>query len=145
MRKILQLSVWLPLGVLWLQTPTQARAEGDTLSGNYLFEVISRSEPHRETLAGLLHGQRGLPTWVRNMVSRGNYVASASQQVVIGDKPMELFSVCQPHNCMDSQVKALFSSDGKKAYLRVHDTKLGELFLGEPDEAQKAPLMQQGL
>lgn len=58
---------------------------------------------------------------------------------------MELFSVCQPHNCSDSQVKALFSADGKKVYLRVRDTKTGELFLGDPGEAEKAPLMRDGL
>ncbi len=115
------------------------------LSGNYLFEVLQRSKPHEETLAGLLRGKRGLPTWVRGMASKGNYVASASEQVMVDGVAMELFAVCQPHNCSDSQVKLLYSADGKTAYVRVIDSKLGEHIFGNPSEAQKAPLMRQGL
>ncbi|SMD19559.1 Ivy family c-type lysozyme inhibitor [Rhizobium sp. RU36D] len=128
-----------------IATPHVALAEGDKLSGNYLFEVLQRSKPHEETLSGLLRGKRGLPTWVRGMASKGNYVASASEQVTVDGVAMELFSVCQPHNCSDSQVKLLYSADGKTAYVRVIDAKLGEHIFGDPSQAQKAPLMRQGL
>lgn len=119
--------------------------EGKTLSGNYLFEVVKRSKPHADTLTRLLRGQRGLPAWVRNMVSRGNYVTAASMQVVVGGVAMELFSACQPHNCDGSELKALFSADGKVGFLRIRDQRLGEVFLGEPGAAEKEPLAANGL
>lgn len=145
MMNSLRLILSLTFASMLFATPHAALAEGDKLSGNYLFEVLQRSKPHEETLAGLLRGKRGLPTWVRGMASKGNYVASASEQVMVDGVAMELFAVCQPHNCSDSQVKLLYSADGKTAYVRVIDSKLGEHIFGNPSEAQKAPLMRQGL
>ena len=114
-------------------------------SGRFLAQVISTSKPHRETVSGLLKGRRGLPSWVRNMVSRGDYVAAASQALVVDGKSRELFSVCQPKNCAGSQFKVLFSADGRTAVVRIVDAKLGEQFLGDPDASEKAVMMKPGL
>lgn len=126
------------------QVPQQL-AEGETLEGNYLFDVLKRSPVHAETLAGLLRGERALPPWVRNMVARGTYVAGASTAVTVNGQAMELFTACEAHNCADSQVKVLFSADGRQAFLRVVDKKQGQIYLGDPSPEEKAPLMKPGL
>ncbi|MGV8936278.1 MAG: Ivy family c-type lysozyme inhibitor [Allorhizobium sp.] len=114
-------------------------------SGRFLAQVIGTSKPHRDAVASLLKGRRGLPSWVRNMISRGDYVAAASQAIVVDGTSRELFSVCQPKNCASSQFKVLFSADGRKAVVRIADTRLGEQFLGDPDASEKAAMMKPGL
>ena len=131
------------VAVLVFATPAPA-AEA-ALSGRYLPQVVATSKPHRETLAALLKGRRGLPSWVRNMVRQGAYVAAASEALVIDGSPHELFSACQPRDCEDSQLKLVFSADGRRAVLRIADRKLGEQLLGEPSEAEKAAMMKPGL
>ncbi|GEO84208.1 MULTISPECIES: Ivy family c-type lysozyme inhibitor [Alphaproteobacteria] len=111
-----------------------------SLSGNFLPAVVAGSKPHREALTGLIHGKRGLPSWVRNMVSRDRYVALASKRVEVEDKPMQLFSACQPGNCPASAVRLLYSKDGKRAVMRISDMKLGTVVLGSPTPAEAAVL-----
>lgn len=135
--------------LLPLQAPTATggplTVEGRALSGNYLFEVIKRSKPHADRLAALLRGERKLPPWVRNMVSRGNYVSGASIAVTIDGQPMELFSACEAHNCIASELKLLMSPDGKTIYLRMRDDKLGETILGDPPASALPFLRKNGL
>jgi len=119
-----------------------AWADENTLSGNFLFNVISSSEPHREAIKGLLRGRRGLPSWVRNMVTRGDYVAIASVEVSVDGKPMQLFSACEAGRCADSSIKVLFSADGKRAVLDVRDKKLGGTTLGDPTPAEASVLLK---
>ena len=119
-----------------------AWADENKLSGNFLFNVISSSEPHRETIKGLLRGRPGLPFWVRNMVTRGDYVAIASVEVGVDGKPMQLFSACEAGRCADSSIRVLFSADGKRAIVDVRDKKLGGTILGDPTPAEASVLLE---
>lgn len=110
------------------------------LSGRFLFRVVAESETHRAALAKLVRGRGGIPNWVRNMISRDNYVALASEAVEVAGTPMELFRACQPKNCPDSEIRVLFSADGKRVVMLIRDTKAGEQLLGEPSEAEQAVL-----
>ncbi|MHB0953862.1 MAG: Ivy family c-type lysozyme inhibitor [Allorhizobium sp.] len=135
---------WKPalLLAVFCSMSAPAWADENTLSGNFLFNVISSSEPHREAIRGLLRGRRGLPSWVRNMVTRGDYVAIASVEVSVDGKPMQLFSACEAGRCADSSIKVLFSADGKRAVLDVRDKKLGGTTLGEPTPAEASVLLK---
>ena len=131
----------LLLAVLYLLS-APAWADENKLSGNFLFNVISSSEPHREAIKGLLRGRPGLPSWVRNMVTRGDYVAIASVEVSVDGKPMQLFSACEAGRCADSSIKVLFSADGKRAVLDVRDKKLGGATFGDPTPAEASVLLE---
>lgn len=128
---VLLLALFMALAVPPVATATEA-----TLSGNFLPAVIAGSEPHRQSLVGLIRGKPGLPAWVRNMVSRDRYVALASKRVEIEGKSMQLFAACQPGNCAASALRVLYSADGKRAVLRIADVRLGTIVLGEPKPAE---------
>lgn len=119
---------------------TSAQAQ-DNLSGRFLFRVVEQSEVYADTLSALIKGRGDIPNWVRNMVSRGGYVAMGSSRETVGGKPMERFMACQAGHCPDSQLHVLFSADGKHAVMRVVDKDKGEVFLGDPSDAEKAALI----
>lgn len=104
----------------------------EPLSGNFLADVIAISKPHRDSLAALLKGRRGLPSWVRNMVSQPRYVALASERFDIAGQAMQRFRACQPGRCEDSRIWVLYSADGKRVVARVADEELGETLFGDP-------------
>lgn len=114
------------------------------LSGRFLFRVLAESEKHRSALTSLVRGRAGIPNWVRNMISRDDYVALASEAVEVAGAPMELFRACQPRNCPDSHIRVLFSADGKRVVMLSRDGKTGELLLGEPSAAEQAVLSAAG-
>lgn len=111
-------------------------AAAEPLSGNFLAAVIATSEPHRDSLSALLKGRRGLPSWVRNMVSQPRYVSLASQEVRVGDRPMQLFAACDPGQCPTSALRLLFSADGTHVVARIIDGKAGTQLLGMPSAAE---------
>ncbi|MCL6706230.1 inhibitor of vertebrate lysozyme family protein [Pseudomonas sp. R2.Fl] len=110
------------------------------LAGRFLSRVVAESEPHRTALTKLIRGRGGIPSWVRNMISRDDYVALASEAVEVAGAPMELFRACQPKTCPDSEIRVLFSADGRRAVMLSRDAKAGELLLGEPSAAERAVL-----
>nr|WP_284739540.1 Ivy family c-type lysozyme inhibitor [Rhizobium sp. CG5] len=110
------------------------------MSGNFLADVIATSEPHRDSLTALLKGRRGLPSWVRNMVSQPRYVALASERFDIAGQAMQRFRACQPGRCEASRIWVLYSADGKRAVARVVDEGLGETLFGDPSVAELAAL-----
>lgn len=122
-----------------LTFPIPATA-AEPLSGNFLAAVIATSEPHRDSLIALLKGRRGLPSWVRNMVSQPRYVALASQEVSVGDRPMQLFAACDPVDCPTSAIRLLFSADGAHVVARIVDGKAGTQLLGMPSAAELVAL-----
>ncbi|CAH0339878.1 hypothetical protein RHI9324_01531 [Rhizobium sp. CECT 9324] len=113
-------------------TSANAQAPDASLSGNFLPAVLAASEPHRESLQALIKGKPGTPFWLRNMVRQPRYVALASKKVDVAGKPMQLFEACEAKRCDDSRVRVLYSADGKRAVLRISDSKLGEKLFGEP-------------
>lgn len=109
-----------------------AQTPNASLSGNFLPTVLAASEPHRESLQALIKGKPGIPFWLRNMIRQPRYVALASKKVDVAGKPMQLFEACEAKRCDDSRLRVLYSVDGKRAVLRISDTKLGEKLFGEP-------------
>lgn len=114
----------------------------DVPAGRYLFRVVEQSAPHRDSLLALVKGRRDVPNWVRNMMSRPGYVAMGSTAETLNGKAMERFMACEAHNCGASQIFVLFSADGKHAVMRIVDAEKGELFLGDPTEAEMALLTE---
>ncbi|MCO5731012.1 Ivy family c-type lysozyme inhibitor [Rhizobium sp. SSA_523] len=124
----------------------QAAGTAETgAGGRFLQQVLKTSPTHEESLRALLHGARGLPSWVRNMLSNPRYVSGASQAVTVDGQAMELFSACLAGQCAASQLRLLFLSDGKALALRVADHSLGEVVLGQPSSAALAQLRRAGL
>ncbi|MFC3163625.1 Ivy family c-type lysozyme inhibitor [Ciceribacter thiooxidans] len=117
--------------------PLHAGEPEPSLSGNFLPQVIAASAPHREALETLLRGRRGLPPWIRAMVSRPKYVALASKRVTVDGKAMQLFSACEAGRCAESRLRALFSADGKRVTVYIRDARQGHLVFGDPTPAER--------
>ncbi|WP_165214737.1 Ivy family c-type lysozyme inhibitor [Affinirhizobium pseudoryzae] len=127
-----------------LLLPLQVFA-AEAKSGRFLQEVISSSTAHEQSLRQLLQGERGLPSWVRNMLSRPRYVSGASQAVIVDGTAMELFAACLAKQCPDSHMRVLFLPDGKVVALRAADKILGEVVLGNPSAEALSQLRREGL
>lgn len=130
-------AILLATALLFPSVPVRAE---DAHSGRYLFRVVEASQQHRDSLQALVKGRPGIPNWVRNMISRPGYVAMASTAETVGGRPIERFMACEAHNCGASQVFVLFSPDGKHVVMRISDGDKGEMYLGDPDEAEKTLL-----
>lgn len=130
--------------VILLFVPVQAVA-AEAKSGRFLHEVLASSKVHEQNLRKLLQGERGLPSWVRNMLSRPRYVSGASQAVTVDGVAMELFGACLAKHCPDSQLRVLFLPDGKVVALRVTDKTLGQVVLGKPSADALSQLRREGL
>ncbi len=120
-----------------LAFPLHAEEPVQSLSGNFLPEVIASSSPHRDALEKLLRGRRGLPPWIRGMVARPKYIALASKSVAVEGKEMQLFSACEAGRCAESRLQALFSADGKRVTVYIRDTRQGHLVFGDPTPAER--------
>ncbi|MDQ0455129.1 Ivy family c-type lysozyme inhibitor [Rhizobium paknamense] len=127
-----------PVILLALTLPMPAFAE--SLSGNFLAQVVKTSKPHRDSLNALIRGRQGIPTWVRNMIVADNYITLASEQKDVEGKPMQLFPACQFKRCDESAIRLLYSADGKHVVMRIQDNALGVVFLGDPTPQEKAAL-----
>lgn len=123
--------------IVALAFPLHAEEPAKGLSGNFLPQVIASSPPHREALEKLLRGRRGLPPWIRAMVSRPKYIALASKSVTVDGKAMQLFSACEAGRCAESRLHALFSADGKRVTVYIHDARQGHLVFGDPTPAER--------
>lgn len=130
--------------VILLLLPVQLFA-AEAKSGRFLHEVVASSKVHEQSLRHLLQGERGLPSWVRNMLSRPRYVSGASQAVTVDGMSMELFGACLAKQCPDSHLRVLFLPDGKVVALRVADKVLGEVVLGKPSTEALSQLRREGL
>lgn len=117
--------------------PLHAEESEPSLSGNFLPQVIATSAPHRAAVEKLVKGRRGLPYWVRSMVVRPKYIALASKSVTVDGKEMQLFSACEAGRCPDSNLRALFSADGKRVTVYIRDVRQGHLVLGDPTSAER--------
>ncbi|QLF69704.1 hypothetical protein FE840_009205 [Peteryoungia desertarenae] len=134
MRNRICLALVILIGMNW--SPALSQTRENELSGRFLSAVITTSEPHRESLEGLIKGKPGLPSWVRNMMSRPRFIALASETVEIAGKPMELFRACEAGRCAESALAVLYTPDGKRAVLRIADDRLGVTIFGDASEAE---------
>lgn len=127
------------------QSTEAADSANAAKSGRFLHEVLGRSEVHRETLLKMFRATRHLPNWVRNMVALPRYVSGASIAVTVDGKPMELFGICLAGQCSQNRLRILFSPDGKNAFMRIEDSRMGEILLGDPSPQAIAELNRPGL
>lgn len=130
--------------LLILCLPAQA-VGADVKSGRFLQEVVGSSKKHEQSLRQLLQGERGLPSWVRNLMSNPRYVSGASQAVTVDGVAMELFGVCLAKHCDESRMRVLFQPDGTAVAVRVTDKSLGEVVLGKPSAEALSQLRREGL
>ncbi len=126
--------------LIMLACLSAAPATAQNLSGQFLAQTIQISKPHRDALTALVRGKQGIPPWVLNMVGKNDYVGLASVEVPVDGKPMQLFYACEAKRCGQSAIRVLFSADGKHVVMRLNDDRLGESFLGQPSDAEKAAL-----
>ncbi len=126
--------------VLLTLTPFGRAEDQPTLSGNFLPSVLASSEAHRTSLTKVIKGRQRMPVWVRSMMNNPRYVSLASEKVEVEGRPMQFFKTCEPRTCVDSEMRVLFSADGKRAVVLVRDKKRGEQFLGEPSAGEKEAL-----
>ncbi|MBB4955550.1 hypothetical protein H4S14_003499 [Agrobacterium vitis] len=110
------------------------------LSGQFLAQTVQISKPHQDALKALVRGRQGVPPWVLNIVARDDYIGLASVEMPVEGKPMQLFYACEAKRCGQSAIRVLFSADGKHVVMRVNDDRMGESFLGNPSDAEKAAL-----
>lgn len=110
------------------------------LSGNFLASVLASSEPHRDSLTKVIKGRQRMPVWVKSMMTDPRYISLASEKVEVEGREMQFFKTCEPRTCVDSEMRVLFSADGKHAVVLVRDKKRGEQFLGDPSAGEKEAL-----
>ena len=126
--------------VLLALVPSGQADDQPVLSGNFLASVLATSEPHRTSLTKVIKGRQRMPVWVKSMMNDPRYISLASEKVEVGARPMQLFKTCEPRTCADSEMRVLFSADGKHAVVLVRDKKRGEQFLGDPSAGEKEAL-----
>lgn len=142
------LSAAAPAGPASPPPEVSAAKKPDTppnVGGRYLNQVMATSQHHKKSVADLLRGKRGLPTWARNLANTGQYVAGVSRMVTLPEGEFELFSACSPRQCTTSHLKLLFTPDGTKAWFWSTDPKTGDVALGMPSAAQLQLLQQPGI
>lgn len=125
-----------------------AKGEGATassLAGVYLLDVLAASTVHRETLVALFKRQKDLPSWVKNIPRNKSYVTSPSEEVKVGGVVMQVFHACKPHDCPDNTIHILFTVDGRTAWARLYQKGKADRFFGNPTDAERAPLMHEGI
>lgn len=109
--------------------------------GDYLFDTLKRPVWRKAWNNMLASGGR-MPEWIGVFSRTYNGVATPASLVNIGDKTYELATVCKPHDCGDNQLYVLFKSDGLQAFGLLLQTGKPQRFLGAPDAAQQAALVQ---
>lgn len=114
-------------------------------SGRFLHEVVANSPDYQKSLRELLRSARSLPPWARNMVTTPRYVSGASRAVTVDGQPMESFGACLAKQCEESRLRVLFTPQGKAVALRVIDSKLGMVVVGQPSDAALVELASPGL
>ncbi|ATN33827.1 hypothetical protein ACO34A_08385 [Rhizobium sp. ACO-34A] len=134
------ITVSLAALVLLVFSPFARADDQPVLSGNFLPSVLASSEPHRVSLTKVIKGRQRMPVWVKSMMTDSRYISLASEKVEVEGQPMQFFKTCEPRTCVDSEMRVLFSADGKHAVVLVRDKKRGEQFLGDPSAGEKEAL-----
>jgi hypothetical protein len=106
----------------------------------YLYDQLKKPA-YRGALEAALRTGKNLPRWIGVFMKTYNGVATPGTTVVVEGETLELYGVCEPHNCGGNFLYALFEQGGGRAWALV--TKDGKVFtvLGSPSPAQKQALM----
>ena len=105
----------------------------------YLYEQLKKPA-YKASLTALLRGQAKLPPWVGAFLKTSNGVATPGAAVPVGGQTLELYAVCEPHNCGGNFLYVLYAPGGGQAWALV--TKDGQVIamLGNPDPAHQKAL-----
>jgi hypothetical protein len=106
----------------------------------YLFEQLKKPA-YKNSLGAVMRGQSRLPSWIGVFLRTMNGVASPGAAVVVEGQALELYSVCEPHNCGGNFLYVLYAPGGSQAWALV--TKEGQILavLGNPSAAQQQALV----
>ncbi len=88
--------------------------------GPYLFDLLDKPA-FRKSWLSMFRGRRDLPPWIKRFNGDGDGVSAPSATVTVGDRRYILAWICEPHNCVFSQIRVLFSSDGRNAWGLLED------------------------
>jgi hypothetical protein len=106
----------------------------------YLYDQLKKPA-YRGALEAALRTGKRLPPWIGVFMKTMNGVATPGNSVVVEGQTLELYAVCEPHNCGGNFLYALFEPGGGRAWALV--TKDGQVLatLGSPSAAQRQALM----
>ena len=118
---------------LTLSAATTQAAEAQ--SGRFLGNVLYVTPAYQASLRAIIRLEPKLPVWVRNILPQQAFVSLASQKVEVDGQSLEVFDACRPADCPRSQLRLIFTPDGKTAWGLVRDAEFGEIPLGKPSPA----------
>lgn len=105
----------------------------------YLFDRLEQPA-YARAWAAMLAGERRLPTWLGNKA--GGSPQQPGRAITLGNRDLELYDACQPHNCSDSRLVVMFSDRGAKAKGVLIEANSRPRFFGHPSAAEAAALLR---
>ncbi|MGA3303086.1 MAG: Ivy family c-type lysozyme inhibitor [Methylovirgula sp.] len=108
-------------------------------TGAYLFDVMKEPQ-FQKAYAAMLTGATHLPSWLREITGKGNYVATPETPATVGGIPYRLFHACKAHDCAGHELEVMFSPDAAKAYGLLIDGDKPRRWFGAPDADQQTAL-----
>jgi len=102
-------------------------------NGRYLFDVLM-DPVYRGSWDRLIaaNPSRAVFPWLTYYTRNFEGTAKPSQNVTVGSKTYEVFSICKAHDCRDNQFHVIFSPDGKQAWGLLVDNGSPRTFFGNP-------------
>ncbi len=118
---------------LCLIAPCAAHAEG-----SYLFDLLKKPT-YAQAFRKMIAGVAGREKW---LAERGGPAGPGgpSKAITVAGTPYELVDTCKQHDCSDNRVFIIFSTDGSRAWGILRQPR-GDSFMGNPDVAQRAALL----
>jgi len=108
-------------------------------TGAYFFDVLK--EPNfKNAYTAMMSGATHLPSWLREITGKGNYVATPETPASIGGVAYRLFHACEAHDCAGHELEVMFSPDAAQAYGLLIDGDKPRRWFGAPNADQKAAL-----
>ena len=107
--------------------------------GAYLFDILKAPTFHKAYVT-LMAREKHLPSWLHEITSKGNFVATPETDLSIGGIDYRLFHACKAHDCAGHELEVMFSADGSRAFALLIDSGKPPRWLGHPDPQQQAAL-----
>jgi hypothetical protein len=105
----------------------------------YLSDVM-KEPAYRKAYAAMLSGASHLPSWLKQITGREDYVGTPETSATVAGISYRLFHACEAHDCMGHELEVMFSPDGAQAYGLLVDGNKPQRWFGAPDAAQQAAL-----
>ena len=82
--------------------------------GPYLFEQL-RKPAYNKSFHPLFKGQQDIEPWLKRYIRTRNGVDIPSETHTIGDKILEFYEICEPHNCPKNVIYVVIEPGGAHA------------------------------